>query len=45
MRWSEHVARMGENRNRYGIVVGRPEGGRTRARPRRKWESNIKIGL
>jgi hypothetical protein len=26
MRWAEHVARMGEKRNAYRILVGKPEG-------------------
>jgi hypothetical protein len=40
MRWAGHAARMGEGRNVYRILVGRPEG-----RPRRRWEDNIKIDL
>jgi hypothetical protein len=28
MRWAEHVARMGEMRNAYNILVGKPEGKR-----------------
>jgi hypothetical protein len=40
MRWAEHVARMGEGRGAYRVLVGRPEG-----RPRRKWEDNIKMDL
>jgi hypothetical protein len=27
MRWVEHVARMGEKRNAYRLLVGKPEGG------------------
>jgi hypothetical protein len=45
MRWVEHVARMGEVRGAYNILVGRPEGRRPLGRPRRKWEDNIKIDL
>jgi hypothetical protein len=26
MRWASHVARMGENRNDYRLLVGKPEG-------------------
>jgi hypothetical protein len=36
MRWAEHVARMGEGRSAYRILVGRPEGRRPLGRPRRR---------
>jgi hypothetical protein len=36
MRWAGHVARMGEVRGAYNILVGRPEGRRPRGRPRRR---------
>jgi hypothetical protein len=45
MRWAGHVARMGEARCAYRILVGRPEGRRPLGRPRRRWEDNIKIDL
>jgi hypothetical protein len=45
MRWAGHVARMGEVRGAYNILVGRPEGRRTLGRPRRRWEDNIKTDL
>jgi hypothetical protein len=45
MRWARHVARMGETRNAYRILVGKPEGKRTRGRPRRMWVENIKMDL
>jgi hypothetical protein len=45
MRWAEHVARMGETRNAYKILVGKPEGKRTQGRPRRRWVDNIKTNL
>jgi hypothetical protein len=45
MRWTGHVARMGEVRGVYNILVGRPEGRRPLGRPRRRWEDNIKIDL
>jgi hypothetical protein len=35
MRWAGHVARMGEKRNAYRLLVGKPEGKRLLARPRR----------
>ncbi|KAJ4439113.1 hypothetical protein ANN_15070 [Periplaneta americana] len=45
LRWAGHVARMGESKNAYRVLVGRPEGRRPLGRPRRKWEDNIKIDL
>jgi hypothetical protein len=45
MRWAGHVARTGEKRDAYRILVGRPEGRRPLGRPRRRWEDNIKVDL
>jgi hypothetical protein len=45
MRWAGHVARMGEKRNVYRILVGKPEGKRPLGRPRRRWEENIRMDL
>jgi hypothetical protein len=45
MRWAGHVARMDEGRGFYRVWVGRPEGKRPLGRPRRRWESNIKMDL
>jgi hypothetical protein len=45
MRWAGHVARMGEPRNAYRILVGKPEGKRPLGRPRRRWVDNIKMDL
>jgi hypothetical protein len=45
MRWAGHVARMGEGRGAYRILVGRPEGRRPLGRPRRRREDNIKMDL
>jgi hypothetical protein len=45
MSWAGHVARMGEKRNAYGILVGKPEGKRPLEIPRRRWVNNIKIYL
>jgi hypothetical protein len=45
MRWAGYVARMGEGRGAYSILVGRPEGRRPLGRPRRRWEDNIKMDL
>jgi hypothetical protein len=43
--WAGHVARMGEKRGTYRILVGRPEGRRPLHRPRHRWEDNIKMNL
>ncbi|KAJ4431957.1 hypothetical protein ANN_20566 [Periplaneta americana] len=45
LRWAGHVARMGESRNAYRVLVGRPEGKIPLGRPRRRWEDNIKMDL
>ncbi|KAJ4445665.1 hypothetical protein ANN_12349 [Periplaneta americana] len=45
LRWAGHVGRMGESRNAYRVLVGRPEGKRPLGRPRRRWEDNIKMDL
>jgi hypothetical protein len=45
MRWAGHVARMGEDRSVYRMLVVKPEGKRPLGRPRRRWEDNIKMDL
>jgi len=45
MRWAGHVARMGERRGVYRVLVGKPEGKRPLGRPRRRWEDNSKMDL
>jgi hypothetical protein len=45
MRWAGHVARMGETRNAYRILVGKSEGKRPLRRPRCRWVDNIKMDL
>jgi hypothetical protein len=45
MRWAGHVARMGEVRGAYNILVGRPKGRGPLGRPRRRWDDNIKMDL
>jgi hypothetical protein len=45
MRWAGHGARMGEKRNVYRLLVGKPEGKRPLGRPRRRWMENIKMDL
>jgi hypothetical protein len=39
------VARMGEGRGVYRVLVGRPEGKRQLGKRRCKWEDNIKMDL
>jgi hypothetical protein len=36
---------MGERRDAYRALVGKPEGRRPLGRPRRRWENNIKMDL
>ena len=45
MRWAGHVARMGERRGVYRVLVGNSEGKRPLGRPRRRWEDNIRMDL
>ncbi|KAJ4442930.1 hypothetical protein ANN_04527 [Periplaneta americana] len=45
LRWAGHVARIGESRNAYRVLVGMPEGKRPLGRSRRRWEDNIKMDL
>jgi len=44
MRWTGHVAHMGEWGVIYKVLVGEPEGQMSLVRPRCRWEDNIKIG-
>jgi hypothetical protein len=43
MKWARHAERMGEIKNAYKILVGKPEGKRPFGRPRRRWDDNIKM--
>jgi hypothetical protein len=45
MRWAGHVTQMGEKRNAYRLLVGRPEGKRPLGRPRCRWVNNIMTDL
>jgi len=45
MRWAGHVARMGERRGVYRVLVGKLEGKRQLGRPKRRWEDNIEMDL
>jgi len=40
-----HIARIGEMRNAYETLVGKPEGNRPHGRSRCKWEDNIRMVL
>jgi hypothetical protein len=45
MRWTGHVARMGEKTNAYRILMGKPGGKRPQGTPRRRWVDNTEINL
>jgi hypothetical protein len=45
MRWAGHVARMGEKRKVYKVLVGKPQVRRPLGRPRRWWEDGIRMDL
>ena len=44
LRWARHVARMGEERGVYRVLVGKPEGRRLLGRPRRRWMDLQEVG-
>jgi hypothetical protein len=45
MRWTGHVARIGEKMNAYRLLVGKPDRKRPLGRSRRRWVDNIRIDL
>jgi hypothetical protein len=45
MRWTGHVARIGEKLNAYRILVGKPEGNKPIGRPRRRWVDSVELDL
>jgi hypothetical protein len=45
MRWAGHMARMGDRRGAYRVLVGRPEGKGPLGRPRRRWDYPMKMDL
>jgi hypothetical protein len=45
MSWAGHVARMGDEKGVYRVLVGGPKGKRPLGRPRRRWENNINLDL
>jgi hypothetical protein len=44
-RWAEHVAQMGEKRNAYRLLVGKPQGRRPLERSKRRWLNNIRMNV
>jgi hypothetical protein len=45
MKWAGHVARMGERRGVYRVLLGKPECTRPLGRPRHRWKDNIKMNF
>jgi len=45
MRWAGHVARMGEEKGVYRVLVGKPDGKRPLGRRRRSWVDNIRMDI
>jgi len=45
IRWAWHVARMGERRSLYRVLMGKPEGKSPLGRPRCRWDDNIKMDI
>jgi hypothetical protein len=45
MKLAGHVARMGDKKNAYRLLVGKPQGRRPLRRPRRRWLDNIRMDL
>jgi hypothetical protein len=45
MKWAGHVARMGERKGIYKILVGKPKGRRPLGTPSHRWEDNITMNL
>ena len=43
--WAGYIARMGDNRVLYRVLVGKTEGKRPLGRPRRRWEDYIQMDL
>ena len=45
MKWAGHLVRMGERRDVYGVLIGKPERKRPLGRPKRRWQDIIKMDL
>ena len=45
MRWARNIARMGNRRDAYRVLLGKPEGKRPFGKPRRRCKDNMKMDL
>jgi hypothetical protein len=45
MSWAGNVARLGERKGAYRVLVGKPQAKRPLGRPRHRWDNNIKMNL
>jgi hypothetical protein len=45
MRWVGHIERVGEKRNAYRLLVGKPEGNKPLGRPRNRWVDNFRMHI
>jgi hypothetical protein len=45
MRWAGHVARIGQERKLYRVLMGKPKGKRPLGKPRHRWEDGIRMHL
>jgi hypothetical protein len=45
LRWAGHVARMGEERKVFKVLVGKPEGKRPLGRPMHSWDDGVRMDL
>jgi hypothetical protein len=45
LRWTRHVARMGERKDADRVLVGKPGGRKPLGKPKRRWEDNTKVDL
>jgi hypothetical protein len=43
MRWPRHIARVGEKRDVYRVLVTKTEGSRQLGRPKSTWDDNIEM--
>ena len=45
LRWASHVAKVGEGRTAFKILIGKPKGKIPLGKPRGRWEDNIRMDL
>jgi hypothetical protein len=45
MKWAGHLARKGEKRKEYRLLVGKPDGKTPLGRLKRSWVDNMKVNL